>query len=141
MYWSTIDSQIGLVIFIVHVGNGWNARRKNRHVPIWGFITPYPSKGTIHSGLRLLPFWNFFLALYRSHHFLLKKSEFKVESWAQGFKLDNFTIHSQYFQQCKIIKIESLSSSCLVNFWLFLTKNDDFYLKLKRNSRMAEAWD
>ena len=43
MYWSTIDSQIGLVIFIVHVGNGWNARRKKRHVPIWGFIIPYPS--------------------------------------------------------------------------------------------------
>ena len=60
-----------------------------------------------------------------------------MASWAQWFKLDNFTIHSQYFQQCKIIKIESLSSSCLINFWLFLTKNDDFYLKPKRNSRMA----
>ena len=32
-------------------------------------------KGTIHPGLRLLPSGNFFLALNRSHHFLLKKSQ------------------------------------------------------------------
>ena len=31
------------------------------------------SKGTIHPGLRLLPSGNFFLALNRSHHFLLIK--------------------------------------------------------------------
>ena len=32
-----------------------------------------PGKGTIQPGLRLLPSGNFFLALNRSHHFLLKK--------------------------------------------------------------------
>ena len=31
--------------------------------------------------------------------------------------------------------------SCLIKFWLFLTKNDDFYLKPKTNYRMAEGWD
>ena len=56
-----------------------------------------------------------------------------------------FSWHPLYslsiFEQCKIIKIESLCSSCLIKFWLFLTKNDDFYIKPKRNSRMAQAWD
>ena len=33
-------------------------------------------KGTIQPGLRLVPSGNFFLALNRSHNFLLKKSEF-----------------------------------------------------------------
>ena len=33
------------------------------------------SNGTIHPGLRLLPSGNSFLALNRSHHFLLKKSQ------------------------------------------------------------------
>ena len=32
-------------------------------------------KGTIQPGLRLLPSGNFFLALNRSHHFFLKKSQ------------------------------------------------------------------
>ena len=32
-------------------------------------------KGTIHSGLRVVPSGNFFFALNRSHHFLLTKSE------------------------------------------------------------------
>ena len=99
------------------------------------------NNGTIHPGLRLLPSGNFFLALNRSHHFLLKKSEFNTASWGQWFKLNNFGIHSQYFQQCKIIKIESLCWSCNIEFWLFLTKNDGFYLKPKRNYRMAQAWD
>ena len=31
------------------------------------------AKGTIQPGLRLVPLGNFFLALNRSHHFLLKK--------------------------------------------------------------------
>ena len=56
-----------------------------------------------------------------------------------------FSWHPLYslsiFEQCKIIKIESLCSSCLIKFWLFLMKNDDFYIKPKRNSRMAQAWD
>ena len=37
-------------------------------------------KGTIQPGLRLVPSGNFFLALNRSHHFLLKKSEFNKAS-------------------------------------------------------------
>ena len=97
-------------------------------------------KWTIHPGLRLVPSGNLFLALNRSHHFLLKKSEFNKASWAQWFKLDNFISILSIFQQCKIIKIESLSSSCLIKFWLFLTKNDDFYVKPKKNSRMAQSW-
>ena len=32
-----------------------------------------PGKGTIQPGLRLVPSGNFFLALSRSHHFLLKR--------------------------------------------------------------------
>ena len=35
-------------------------------------ITAIPGKGTIQPGLRLVPSRNFFLALTRSHHFLLK---------------------------------------------------------------------
>ena len=41
----------------------------------------------------------------------------------------------------KVIKFESLCSTCHFKFWLFLAKNDDFYIKPKRNSRMAGAWD
>ena len=41
----------------------------------------------------------------------------------------------------KVIKFESLGSTCLITFWLFLTKNDYFYLKPKLNSRMAQVWD
>ena len=40
-----------------------------------------------------------------------------------------------------IIKVESLCSSYLIKFWLFSTKNDDFFLKPKWNSRMAKGWD
>ena len=36
------------------------------------------------------------------------------------------------FQQCKVILFESLHSSCLIKFWLFSTKNDDFYFKSKK---------
>ena len=41
----------------------------------------------------------------------------------------------------KVIKFESLCSTCHIKFWFFLTKNDDYYQKPKRNSRMAQAWD
>ena len=98
------------------------------------------AKGTSHPGLRPMLSGNFVLALNRSHHFLFIK-QFDIATSAQWFKLDNFTIYSQYFQQCKIIKIESFCLSCLIKFWLFLTKNDDFYLKPKTNSRMVEGWD
>ena len=36
------------------------------------------------------------------------------------------------FQQCKVILFESLRSSCHIKFWLFSTKNDDFYFKSKK---------
>ena len=39
----------------------------------WLRETVLRGKGTIQPGLRLLPSGNFFLALNRSHHFLLKK--------------------------------------------------------------------
>ena len=74
--------------------------------------------------------------------FFVKKSQNLV--WQVEHNASNLiTLLSilSIFQQCKMIKIESLSSSCLIKFWLFLTKHDDFYLKPKRNSRMAEAWD
>ena len=90
------------------------------------------STRTIYPSLWLVASGNFFLALNRSHHFLLKKV-------AQWFKLDNFTIYLSIFQQSNVIKFESLCSSCPIEFWLFLTKNDDFYLTPKRNSRMAQA--
>ena len=118
-------------------------------------IFVHEGKGTIQPGLRLVPSRNFFLALNRSHHFWLKskyisyigrifckkKSQFNVANWAKWFKLGNFISILSIFQQCEIIKIESLSSSCLIKFWLFSTKNDDFYLKPKRNSQMAQTWD
>ena len=45
------------------------------------------------------------------------------------------------FQQCNIIKIEYCAQVTLLYSDFFLTKNDDFYLKAKRNSRMTQAWD
>ena len=39
-------------------------------------ISVIKAMGTSHPGLSLLPYANFFFALNRSHHFLLKKSEF-----------------------------------------------------------------
>ena len=36
------------------------------------------------------------------------------------------------FQQFKVVLFESLRSSCRIKFWLFSTKNDDFYFKSKK---------
>jgi hypothetical protein len=43
-----------------------------------------------------------------------------------------------------MVKLSSLDHSAqlaLLNSDFFLTKNEDFYLKPKRNSRIAQAWD
>ena len=40
-------------------------------------------------------------------------------------------IVSSIVQQCKVIVFESLRSSWFIKFWLFSTKNDDFYFKSK----------
>ena len=96
-------------------------------------------KGTIQPCFRLVLSGNVFLALDRSHHVL--KSVFNKTTWAQWFTFDNFTLLKNNENRCKVIKFESLGLTCHIKFWLFLTKNDDFYLKTKRNSRMAGAWD
>ena len=49
-------------------------------------------------------------------------------------------LHSRsIFQQSEVIKLESLRSSCYIKFKLH--KNDDFYLKPKINSFIAQGWD
>ena len=68
-------------------------------------------------------------------------SELNKATWAQWFNFDNFTLLKNTEIRYKVIKFESLGSTCLINFWLFLTKNDDLYLKPKRNSQKAQAWD
>ena len=55
-----------------------------------------------------------------------------MASWAQWLKLDNFIIYSQYFQQCKIIKIESLCWSCFIELWLLFNKNWWLLFKAKK---------
>ena len=57
------------------------------------------------------------------------------------FNKDNLTLLKNTENIYKVIKFESLGSTCLIEFWLFLTKHDDFYLKPKRNSQMAQVWD
>ena len=96
-------------------------------------------KETIQPGFRLVSSGNLFLALNRSHHFLLKKGQILIRQLEPNDS--NFISILSIFQQCKAIISDSLSSSCLIKFWLFLTKNDDFYLKPKRNSRIVQAWD
>ena len=99
-----------------------------------GQVTPR-FKGTIQSGLRLVPSGNFFLALKRSHHFLLEIWQVKHNDSNLITLLNILSI----FQQCKIIKIESFCSSCLLNSDFFKQKIDVFYLKQKINFLMAQA--
>ena len=65
--------------------------------------------------------------------FCLKKSEFNKATSAQWFNFDNLLYILSIFQQCKIIKVESLYSSCLSKFWLFfLTKKWWLLFKAKK---------
>ena len=65
-YWfsctSTNDNNTDCIVI------GWKFTRRTK----FPYVAP-ENKGTIHPGLRLLPSGNFFLALNRSHHFLLIK--------------------------------------------------------------------
>ena len=54
-----------------------------------------------------------------------------MATWAQWFNFDDFTLLKNTENIYKVIKFESLG----------FNKNEDFYLKPKRNLRMAEAWD
>ena len=80
-------------------------------------LTKNATKGTIHPSLRLLPSGNFFLALNRSHHFLLKKSQNLIRQVEDN---DSNLITLLYilsiFQQSKVVKFESLCSSCPIQF-------------------------
>ena len=54
----------------------WNypiKREEQEPLPLPDYFYPITGKGTIQPGLRFVPSGNFFLALNRSHHLLLKK--------------------------------------------------------------------
>ena len=125
------------VIFGKESGCSRGCQEQPQHVSNHAVSKGVLGNGTSHPSLSLLPSGNFFLALNRNHHFL-KKNQNLV--WQLQYN-DNFTLLKILRTYSKVIKFESLCWSCRIKFWLFWTKNDDFYLKPKRNSRMAKAWD
>ena len=50
-----------------------------------------------------------------------------------------YYIFSVFFSNVRLSKLNHCAQVALLNSDFFLTKNDDFYLKPKRNSRMAEG--
>jgi len=86
-----------------------------------------------------VPSGNFFLALNRSHHFLLKSQNLVRQVEHNDSNLITYYIFSVFFSNVKLSKLNHCAEEALLNSDFFLTKNDDFYLKPKRNSRMAKA--
>ena len=101
----------------------------------------FSARGTIQPGLRLVPSGNFFLALNRSHLFLLKKS-LNIIRQVEPTDSNLITLYlfSVFFSNVKLSKLNHWAQVVLSNSDFFFTKNAEFYLKPKRNSRMAQVW-
>ena len=99
-------------------------------------------KGTIQPGRRLVPSGNFFLALNRSHHFLLKKSQNLIRQLEHNDSILIILLYCKILRTyTKIIKFEPLCLSCLIKFWLFFTEYDYFYLKPKSvKKKPSQKW-
>ena len=89
-----------------------------------------------------MPSGNFFLALNRSQHFLLKKGQNLL--WQVEPNDSNLITILSIFQQCKIIKIELLSSSCFIKFrpifnkkWWLLCKAK---MKFQDSTTLRPGW-
>ena len=74
---------------------------------------------TIYQCLRIVPSGNSFLALNRNHQFLFKKSRNLMGQFEHnGSNL--IALHCwKILRLYKVIKFESLCSSCPIKFWLF----------------------
>ena len=87
-------------------------------------------KGTIQPGLRLVPSGNFFLALNRSHHFLLKKSQNLIRQLEHNDSTLIILHCWKYWEY--IVKLSSLNHCAEVKFWLFFNKKWRLLFKAKK---------
>ena len=108
---------------------------KNYFFIFWVYVWKPRIRGTIQPGLRLVPSGIFFLAWNISHHYLLKKSEFNKATWAQWFNFDNFTLLKNTEIRYKVIKFESLGSSCILNSDFF---NKKLWLLFKAKKKFPD---
>ena len=108
---------------------------------LWSILRSFKDlQETIHPGLRLVPSGNFFLVLNWSKNILLKKSEFNKQLEHNDSNLITLLYILLFFSNVKWSKLNNFAEVALSNSDFF-NKKDDFYLKPKRNFRMAQAWD
>ena len=97
---------------------------EDKHTIVWALYMfsriLYPTR-TIYPSLRLVPSGNFFCG-FKCHHFLLKKGQNltrQLEHIDSNLIALLYIYNLSIFQQGKVIKLESLCSSCLMKFWPF----------------------
>ena len=116
-------------------GSSWGttwARLQLHSGSRWAFDY-HPGKRTIQPGLKLVPSGNFFLALNRSHHFFVKKSQNLIGRLELNDSI-LIILHCWKIMRIdsKVTKFESLFLSFLIKFLLFRKKNNDLYLKSQK---------